>query len=180
MALGKGKSRSPMKRVLQFKQRAAAEGRQPSQGVTEHTDAVEATSSVEAARARLHVWTRKQGLGSTVSGPEAVAQPAEADQAFANQPPHPVKEATRQSKRQIREPYAQAFLKIPKQLASRAKRSVPVRSHNYMQTNVKAPKRAKTHSQASSAQQIVPDNSMVGTFHHSLLLSDNVLVLASF
>ena len=132
-ALGKGKSQTPMTGPSLSKQRAAAEGRQPSQketqGVTDCATGVTETSSLEAARARLHVWTREQGLGSTVSGPGAIVQTGEAERAPAKEPPAPVEEAARQSKRQIREPFAQAILDIPKQLASRAKQGIKVNFH---------------------------------------------------
>ena len=128
----KGKSRPPIAGASPPKQAPGAQGRQRSQkqthGVTDRTDGVRSTSSVEAARARLQVWTREQGLGSTVSGPEAAAQTAEVDQAPAKEPASPVEEAARQSKRRVREPYAQALLNIPKQLAARAKRSIKASS----------------------------------------------------
>ncbi len=130
---GKGRSRPPMAGASLPKQAPAAQGRQRSQrqghGVADRADGVRSTSSVEAARARLQVWTREQGLGSAVSGPEAAAQTAEVDQAPAEEPAAGAGEAARQSKRRIREPYAQAILDIPKQLAARAKRSIKASSH---------------------------------------------------
>ena len=130
--LGRDTSRPPMAGAPPSKQAPAAQGRQRSQkqrhGMTDCADGVRSTSSVEAARARLQVWTREQGLGSTVSGPGAAAQTAEADQAPAKEPAAAVEEAARHSKRRTREPYAQALLNIPKQLAACARRSIKVRS----------------------------------------------------
>ena len=128
----KGKSRPLMAGASRPEQAPAAQRRQRSQkqrrGVTDRADGVRSTSSVEAARARLLVWTREQGLGGTVSAPEAAAQTAEADSAPAKEPAAAIEEAVRQSKRRSREPYAQALLDIPKQLALLSKRSTKVGS----------------------------------------------------
>lgn len=126
--LGKGKSRPQGKRAVPPpNQRPAAEGRQHSheQAHRVSSDDVDAkeTTSAEAARARLQSWTRKQGLAK----PAAAEQTAGQAQAAAKGSAAADEGAKRSLKRQ---PYAEALLAIPRQLASCTKRSFEAGSHS--------------------------------------------------
>ena len=81
------------------------------------------TTSAEAARARLHSWTQKQGLASTVSRPAVPGQTAGKAQAPAKGSATADEGATR-SPLLIRQPYAEALLAIPQRLASLTKRRI--------------------------------------------------------
>ena len=132
--MGKGKSRPPMTGSCPPKQQGAAMGAQLSRKrlrkVNPDQADAEETTSADAARARLQSWVR-QGLPSLVSRPPAAAQTATAVRAPAAKaaaPAAPDKAAAGKSKHRIRQPYAEALLAIPRQLAANNKRDIQASS----------------------------------------------------